>query len=320
MASLKALESRDEYTVGWIAALEIERAPAEEILDEEHEKPLDFIQPLTDQNSYTWGRIGEHNVVIASLEAGVYGTTSAAITAGTLLSSFPQVRFGLLVGIGGGIPELGADIRLGDVAVSQPTGSSGGVVQYDLQKVKKGEQVERKDFLNKPPKVLLSALSNIQAKHRRKKLRVPAILKEMETRNPLMFTSNPGEPGYNYQGSENDRLFDASYEHTHGKDCSDCDPEKILKRDPRPVPENPKIHYGTIASGNTLVKDATARTKLVQHIPDGCICYEMEAAGLMNNFPCLVIRGISDYADSHKNDRWQPYAAATAAAFAKELL
>ncbi|KAF1990925.1 hypothetical protein K402DRAFT_438562 [Aulographum hederae CBS 113979] len=50
------------------------------------------------------------------------------------------------------------------------------------------------------------------------------------------------------------------------------------------------------------------------------LCFEMEAAGLMNSFPCLVIRGICDYADSHKNKKWQPYAAATAAAYAKELL
>ena len=52
----------------------------------------------------------------------------------------------------------------------------------------------------------------------------------------------------------------------------------------------------------------------------GVLCVEMEAAGLMDDFPCLVIRGICDYADSHKNKRWQPYAAATAAAYAKELL
>jgi hypothetical protein len=52
----------------------------------------------------------------------------------------------------------------------------------------------------------------------------------------------------------------------------------------------------------------------------GILCVEMEAAGLMDEFPCLVIRGICDYADSHKNKRWQPYAAATAAAYAKELL
>jgi len=46
----------------------------------------------------------------------------------------------------------------------------------------------------------------------------------------------------------------------------------------------------------------------------------MEAAGLMNSFPCLVIRGISDYADTHKNYKWQAHAAGTAAAYAKELL
>ena len=52
----------------------------------------------------------------------------------------------------------------------------------------------------------------------------------------------------------------------------------------------------------------------------GVLCVEMEAAGLMDEFSCLVIRGTCDYADSHKNERWQPYAAATAAAYAKELL
>jgi hypothetical protein len=52
----------------------------------------------------------------------------------------------------------------------------------------------------------------------------------------------------------------------------------------------------------------------------GALCVEMEAAGLMNDFPCIAIRGICDYADSHKNDAWQKYAALTAAAYAKELL
>src|SRR5436190_4891668 len=103
MATLKALESRDLYTVGWIAALPIERAAATAMLDEIHRKPLDFEQPSADTNSYTWGRIGEHNVVITSLASGVYGTTSAATTALPMLSSFPQIRIGLLVGIGAGI-------------------------------------------------------------------------------------------------------------------------------------------------------------------------------------------------------------------------
>lgn len=156
MASAIALDSKDSYTVGWIAALPTERAVAEEMLDQQHEKPLDFIQPQTDNNSYTWGSISDHNIVIASLEAGLYGTTPAAITAMSLLSSFPQVHFGLLVGIGGGIPSASHDIRLGDIVVSQPSGTTGGVIQYDHVKAKVSSQIQRKAFLNKPPQVLLA--------------------------------------------------------------------------------------------------------------------------------------------------------------------
>jgi nucleoside phosphorylase len=78
------------------------------------------------------------------------------------------------------------------------------------------------------------------------------------------------------------------------------------------------VHYGVIASGNELIKSAAERDWLGEEL--GAKCIEMEAAGLMNQFPCIVIRGICDYADAHKNDMWQKYAAAVAAAFAKELL
>jgi hypothetical protein len=50
-----------------------------------------------------FGRIGEHNVVIACLGSGDVGSASAAIVAAHTLSSFPSNRFGLLVGIGGGL-------------------------------------------------------------------------------------------------------------------------------------------------------------------------------------------------------------------------
>lgn len=166
--------------------------------------------------------------MIASLEAGLYGTTPAATTAVSLLSSFPQVRFALLVGIGGGIPSAGRDLGLGDIAVSQPSGSIGGVVQYDLIKANGVGQVERKDFLNKPPQVLLKALSNLQAKHKRKNFGIPGILKDMADQNPEMFVSEPGEPGFEFQGVENDRLFDTSYQHVPGTDCSERDVKKIL--------------------------------------------------------------------------------------------
>ena len=77
-------------------------------------------------------------------------------------------------------------------------------------------------------------------------------------------------------------------------------------------------HYGVIASGNQVVKDSTVRDRLRDEFD--ALCVEMEAAGLMNDFPCLVIRGICDYADIHKNDGWHAYAAMTAAAYAKEFL
>ncbi|KAL2126811.1 hypothetical protein VTI74DRAFT_192 [Chaetomium olivicolor] len=321
MASHKALDSPDSYAVAWIAALPIERAAAEAMLDEEHAAPIGFTRHQTDANVYTWGRLGEHNIVIASLAAGVYGTTSAATTASHLLASLPSIRVGLLVGIGGGIarPDEGRDIRLGDVVVCQPDGTTGGVCQYDLVKAKSGDKRERKGFLGRPPTVLLNALARIQAEHERKDPKIPYFLQEMLEKNPKMGKRSKQNPGYAHQGLDNDRLFKASYNHVPGPDCRGCDTAGEVQRDPRDTIE-PEIHYGIIASGNTLVKDAAVRDRIVADVGEDCICLEMEAAGLMNHFPCLVIRGICDYADSHKNDRWQRYASATAAAYAKELL
>ncbi|KAI3149062.1 hypothetical protein DTO046C5_9716 [Penicillium roqueforti] len=321
MASYNALDSPDYYEVAWIAALPIERAAAEAMLDEEHAAPTGFSRHQTDANVYTWGRVGDHNIVIASLASGVYGTTSAATTASSMLASLPSIRVGLLVGIGGGIarPDEDHDIRLGDVVVSQPSGTMGGVCQYDLIKATSGDKRERKGFLGRPPTVLLNALSRIQAYHERKVSKIPCFLQEMLEKNPKMGKRSKQNPGYTHQGFENDHLFKASCDHIPGPDCRDCNTADEVQRETRDY-TGPDIHYGTIASGNTLVKDATARDRIVADVGKDCICFEMEAAGLMNHFPCLVIRGICDYADSHKNDRWQRYASATAAAYTKELL
>jgi nucleoside phosphorylase len=116
-----------------------------------------------------------------------------------------------------------------------------------------------------------------------------------------------------------DVLFNATYDHEGGPTCDACSVDRQEQRRPRDSEEEVAIHYGTIASGNQVIKHAAERDKLSAEL-SGILCFEMEAAGLMNSFPCLVIRGICDYADSHKNKRWQPYAAGTAAAYAKELL
>jgi nucleoside phosphorylase len=316
MNKFKSLERGELYTVGWIAALAKELAAALAMLDERHGKPDDFEKPSSDKNSYHWGRIGDHNIVIASLAAGVYGTTSAATTAIHMLSSFPNIKVGLMVGIGAGIarPKQKRDIRLGDVAVSLPQGQSGGVLQYDLGKSRaSGNQrhathsFERVGFLNSPPEALLKALTTLRAQVRLDGSKVSSFLEDILERYPQMAENEPDEPGYIYQ-------------HASETGCDDCDPARIIPRAARRNPDVPRVHYGVIASGNKLVKDAAERDYILSESGEDCICLEMEAAGLMNTFPCLVIRGICDYADSHKNDEWQEYAAATAAAYAKEFL
>ena len=126
--------SLKDYTVGWISALPLEMAAATAVFDDDHS---DLRTPLSDHNNYRLGRIEEHNVVLLCLPAGVTGKVATATAADQMRSTFKSIRFGLMVGIGGGVPSPEHDIRLGDVAVSQPTktsGGGGGVVQYDFGK------------------------------------------------------------------------------------------------------------------------------------------------------------------------------------------
>ena len=119
-------------------------------------------------------------------------------------------------------------------------------------------------------------------------------------------------------GQEQDQLFHSTYDHMESEDtCVKCDKQQLVHRKQRASKE-PEIHYGLIASGNRVMKDGRTRDHLATE--HGILCFEMEAAGLMNQLPCLVIRGICDYSDSHKNKKWQGYAALTAAAYGKMLL
>ena len=120
-----------DYTVGWICALPTELAAAVAMLDERH-SPLP--QDSRDHNNYMLGRIGVHNMAIACLPSGVTGITSAAIVASHIHSTLPSIRFGLMVGVGGGAPSTKNDIRLGDMVISKPAGTSRGVIQYDFGK------------------------------------------------------------------------------------------------------------------------------------------------------------------------------------------
>jgi hypothetical protein len=124
--------THNDYTVGWICALATELAVARAMLDERHDS---LPQDRRDYNNYTLGRIGPHHVAIACLSEGVMGVTSAARVVEQMLWTFTSLRFGLMVGIGGGVPDAHNDIRLGDVVVSKPEGSFGGVIQYDYARL-----------------------------------------------------------------------------------------------------------------------------------------------------------------------------------------
>lgn len=50
------------------------------------------------------------------------------------------------------------------------------------------------------------------------------------------------------------------------------------------------------------------------------LAFEMEGAGVWDEIPCIIVKSVCDYADSHKNKKWQDYAPATAAAATKALL
>lgn len=300
--------SHDDYTVGWVCALPIEMGAAKLMLDEVHD---DLPLSSTDHNTYILGSMKGHNIVIACLPSGEVGLVSANTVAMQLLSSFRAIRFGLMVGIGGAVPNCVADIRLGDVVVSKPTGVYGGVIQYDHGKALSG-RFQRTGMLNRPPQILLTALSKLQAKHLTEESKITDYLTDIEqkiSRKAATFT----------RPTQKDDLFLSDYHHieVRSTNCTACDPTRIVSRPPRSNNE-PVVHYGLIASGNQVVKDSTLRDRLGSELEVYCV--EMEAAGLMNNFPCLVIRGICDYADSHKNDEWKSYASIVAAAYAKELL
>jgi nucleoside phosphorylase len=262
----------EDYTVGWICAIKIEETAAKAMLDDLHE-PLP--QRRNDSNVYILGRIGKHNIVIACLPAGKLGTPSAAITATNMFRTFTELRFCLMVGVGGGLPTDGPGVRLGDVVVSVPRPKQNAVVSRDFGKIDDDGFV-RTHSLNAPPRILLNAVNRVQTEHSEGKkgyLRHMASVPE-----PIRSTLSIGDAGST----------------------------------------KPSIFYGTISTGNQLIANATVRDSLRDD--SEALCIEMEARGLMDDFQCLVVRGICDYSDSRKRKEWQGPAALAAAAYGKELL
>ena len=300
------------YIVAWLCALPpSELVVATAMLDEEHESLS--LSPH-DENSYTYGSISGHNVVIACMPPGQPGKVSASKLVQPLSQSFPNLKIHLFVGIGGGVPRVPPpdspekDIHLGDVVIGWAEQSGvPGVVQWDLVRYLEDGNTEPLGILDKPDRRILSALGLLLRNRISGRTRFPEHLKRLEK---LASFSHPG--------LEHDKLFNSTYHHGRRPDCSSCDHAQLVERPPR-ANQDLIFHQGTIVSGDAVMKDPQRRDDISQ-IYHSAICFETEAAGVMDDKRCLIIRGIANYADSHKDDSWQNYAAGTAAAFAREFL
>lgn len=336
---------RKEYTVGWICAVHTELTAAKAFLDE-----VDKALPTSEHNDnvYALGRMGEHRVVIAILPFDEYGTVTAANAARNMLHEFPNIRIGLMVGIGGGAPTPSRDIRLGDVVVSSEASTKGGVFEYTRGKPRQDQEFEHTGSLNRPPTLLRSAVAALRSQydegHQLKETIDIILEKKQGLRESFSQPDIDGDHLYKsdvvHPQGDHRACIDVCYSRRKGLasyvwyyvrriwtllfGASQSTSESLwlentVERKPRASRKhNPTIHYGLIGSDNWVMKDAKERDALAQK--HEILCFETEAAGLMNHFPCLVIRGICDYADSHKNKDWQGYAAMTAAAYAKDLL
>ncbi|KAF4842291.1 Vegetative incompatibility protein HET-E-1 [Colletotrichum siamense] len=303
---------RHEYTIGWICAIVTEYVAGQALLDEEHECPHNL--PLHNAGHYTLGKIGPHNVVMAVLPE--CGTSAATAVARDMLHSFPNVSIGLMVGIGGGAPTQNNDIRLGDIVVGTARNGQSSVVQYDFGKTRQGQSFQHTGLLNQPPWRLSTAVNGLQARHKRNGHQIEETISDALDDYPNLRSE------YTRPSMDSDKLYRSSVVHPSMPDrpcAAVCgyDPSKLVDRPARAV-DKLVVHYGVIASANQVMRDALARDTLAME--NNFLCFEMEAAGLSNTLPCLVIRGICDYSDSHKSKAWQGYAAIAAAAYAKDLL
>lgn len=319
-----------DYTVGLICTSPIELAASTLMLDEKHPA----LRPRF-LDGFTLGQIGQHNIVIIWLGSGEENATAVTYAENKLLHEFPNIRFVLMAGFGGGAPttpsdDPNKDIRLGDVVVghsegnhgkrelfwikeiSELTQSIGGVLKYGWEQVFEEGEFTQRDFFNKPPAILTDAVSELRLKSETVRSAISRHISDILTLRLRL------RPKFQYQGHEHDELFEEDFQHK-GKEggCEMCDKDRLVRREPRDT-NDPVIHYGIIGSGPQDIWNSSTRERFRRE--QGILCLETMAYGLMPDVPCLVIRGICHYSDSHRNERWQRYAAATAAAYAKELL
>lgn len=244
----------DDYKVAWICPLEVEQIAALEMLDDEHPA---LPKSPADHNVYSLGSINGHNIVVAGLYQP--GNCPAATVVAQMRMTFPNLRFGLLVGIGGGVPVETDNrmIRLGHVVVSKPTASHSGALQYDHRKAR-DSQFQRIGALAPPPAVLLNAAQDLEAKRARRDINpVQQNVRRIDTKRRSLRR-------FQYPSAENDYLYTPHYAHiAQGAPCAaSCEPSKCIPRASDDEETYMTVHRGNIASGELVVKDSRLRDAL----------------------------------------------------------
>ncbi|RFU28291.1 hypothetical protein B7463_g8021, partial [Scytalidium lignicola] len=336
---------RDAFEVAIICALSIEADAMITLFDDNWEREELYEKADGDTNSYTIGRVEQHYVVLVHMPH--MGKVSAASVAANLRSSFPRIRLGLLVGICGGVPFIDGgkrEIILEDIIISTQ------IVQTDFGRQYPDSFVRMdtlQDSLGRPNPEIQGFLSRLQGKTAQIELE-----KQIQT-NLVTILEAEGFEHSKSPGVHDDKLLEENYRHKHQDanacticarclnpgdsvcvkaldlPCTElgCDASKLVSRvriqktidqGSSASPCHPVVHFDGVASGDQVIKSAQHRDCIAKQ--ENIVAFEMEGAGLWETIPTIVIKGVCDYADSHKNKEWQLYAAATAAACAKSML
>lgn len=328
--------NRDAFEIAIICALTLEADPVEALFDETYDKfgKVYGTEP-EDNNTYVTGRIGPHHVVLCYLPG--MGKRSAASAAANLRMSYRHIQLALLVGVCGGVPFSPSkeEIILGDVVISS------GIVEYDFGRQNPDgfrRKIDSTEALGRPSPKIRSFLAALKGKATRSELQ------EQTSQHLQSLQTRPN--GWQRPANEQDVLFEPSYRHKHYNAsqqapciCLSCHSNKdpvcdqssksdcitvgcagrVIHRDRLSAGiADSSIHIGKYASGDTVLKFGEHRDNVSS--AEGVIAFEMEGAGVWDNVPCIIIKGVCDYADSHKNKIWQPYAAAAAASASKAFL
>ncbi|KAK3985261.1 nucleoside phosphorylase domain-containing protein [Cladorrhinum sp. PSN332] len=312
-----------------------------------------FGRAVGDMNVYTTGLLGKFNVVLILLPN--MGKVSATGAAASLRSSYPHLKLALVMGTCGGVPhpESGQELLLGDVVISKT------VVQYDLGRqysdvFEARDTVE--DTLGRPHKSVRTLLALLETDRTLELLetRTGKFLKEIQNKAANRPSARE-RPRYQYPGAAQDKLFPPNYQHKHhlsaecvcknhsqsgdpiceasrkqACDVVGCDTGRLIDRErvrlkrqqetegDFDTAQAPSIFFGPVASGDRVVKSSIDRDIIAGR--HGILAFDMEAAGVWDELPCIMVKGICNYADSHRNKDWQEFAAATAASATKALL